>query len=123
MENNEIEYDIEEVEQNADNRDYMVKALQNHASWVIAYASEKLHSDKELMLEAVKQDGQLLYYASKELRDDEEMVRNAVENKWLILKYASKRLRGNREIAKIALEQDKKAMEFLTDELKADIDN
>ncbi|MBR3325322.1 MAG: DUF4116 domain-containing protein [Clostridia bacterium] len=109
----EKEYDIEDVEKNSDNRSFMMQALANHAPWVIAYASNKLHADKELMLEAVKQDGQLLYYASKELRDDKEVVGEAIKNKWLILKYASKRLRSDEDIAKIALEINEKSKEFL----------
>ena len=63
----EKEYKIEEAEENSDNKEFMIDAILHHASWVIAYASERLLSDKELMLEAVKADGQELYYASKEL--------------------------------------------------------
>ena len=113
MTSEEKEYEIEEVESNFNNRDFMVEALKNSAPWVLAYASDKLHADKELMLEAVKQDGQLLYYASKELRDDKEVVTEAIKNKWLILKYASKRLRSDKEIADLAIEQNVKAKEFL----------
>ena len=113
MDEEEKEYDIEEVEKNYDNKEFMEEALKNHATWVIAYASDRLHADKDLMLEAVKQDGQMLYYASKSLRDNEEIVKNAIENKWLILKYASKRLRSSKEIAEIALSKNEKAKEFL----------
>ncbi len=114
----EKEYEIEDVEKNTNNREYMVEALKNGASWVLAYASDRLHSDRDLMLEAVRKDGQLLYYASQELRDDEEIVYTAVKNKWRIIKYASKRLRGNKKIAIEALKQDKEAIIYLTDEIK-----
>ena len=116
----EKEYEIEEVEKNVNNREYMVEALNNNSPWVLAYASDRLHSDRELMLEGVKRDGQLLYYASQELRDDNEIVLTAVKNKWLIIKYASKRLRGNKEIALAALEQNKNAYIYLTDEIKVE---
>ena len=104
----EKEYKIEEAEENSDNKEFMIDAILHHASWVIAYASERLLSDKELMLEAVKADGQELYYASKELRDDKDVVLAAVTNKPLIIKYASKRLRGDRDVAIAALTNAKK---------------
>lgn len=122
MSNEVKEYEIEEVEQNFDNREFMIKALEENATWVIAYASDRLHSDRELMLKAIKQDGQMLYYASKDLRDDKEIVTSAVENKWLILKYASKRLRSDYDIATIALKQNKKSWDFLTDKIKENPD-
>lgn len=113
-----MEYEIEDVEKNYDNRDFMIKALNDNATWVLAYASERLHADRDLILEAVKKDGQILYYASQELRDDKEVVLTAVQNKWLIIKYASKRLRGDKDIAIAALKQNKNAEIYLTDEIK-----
>lgn len=120
-ENEEKEYQIEDAEANAKNKEFMMQALKNKAAWVIAYASDELFKDKELMLEAVKLDGQLLYYASPELRDDKEVVLSAVKNKGLIVKYASKRLRGDKEIGLTAINQDKRAEMYLTDELRKEI--
>lgn len=116
----EKEYDIEEVEKNFNNREFMIEAIENDATWVIAYASDRLHADKELMLKAAKKDGQVLYYASQDLRDDYELVLTAVTNKWLIIKYASKRLRGNKDIALAALKQKKDSYIYLTDEIKVE---
>lgn len=120
MQNNEKEYEIEDVENNCDNEDYMEKALESGAAWVIAYADEKIHSNKKIMLKAVKIDGQMLYYASKEIRDDKEVVLEAVKNKWLILKYASKRLRGDKDIVTAALSQNMKAIIYATEKLQND---
>ena len=116
----EKEYMIEEALENADNKEFMLQALKDKAAWVIAYASDKLFADKELMLEGVKQDGQLLYYASEELRDDKDIVLSAVANKGIILKYASKRLRGDKEVGLTAIKQDKNSEIYLTDELRED---
>ena len=121
-EEEEKEYQIEDAEANADNKEFMLQALKDKASWVLAYASNKLFEDKDLVLKAVAQDGQLLYYASKELRDDKDVVLAAVTNKGLILKYASKRLRGDKDIGMAAIKQDKMAEMFLTDELRKDED-
>ena len=119
-EEEEKEYSIEDAEANFDNEEFMLKALQEKAWWVVAYSSDRLKANKEFMMKAVQSNGQLLYYASKELRDDKDIVSEAVKNKWLIFKYASKRLRGDKDVAKIALEQNLKASIYLTDEIKKD---
>ena len=116
-EEEEKEYMIEDAEANADNKEFMLQALKDKATWVLAYASERLHADKDLMLKAVSQDGQILYYASKELRDDKDVVKAAVENKWLLVKYASKRLRGDIDIAKCVLNQSLDSKIYLTDDV------
>lgn len=118
--NEEKEYKIEDAEANSNNKEFMKQALKDKAAWVLAYASDKIFSDKELMLEAVKVDGQLLYYASKELRDDKDVVLAAVQNKGIIVKYASHRLRGDKDVALAAIKQNKKAEIFLTDEIRQD---
>ena len=114
------EYKIEEVEVNSDNKEFMLQAIKDGASWALAYATDKLLADRELILEAVKKDGQILYYASKELRDDKEVVLTAVSNKGIILKYASHRLRGDKEVGFAAIKQNKTAEMYLTDELQKD---
>ena len=94
----EVEYMIEDAEAHSDDIEFMQKAIDDKAVWVLAYASERLLADKELILKAAAVDGQVLYYASKELRDDKDVVLAAVKNKWLIVKYASKRLRGDKDV-------------------------
>lgn len=120
IENNEEkeDYKIEDAIERCDDKEFMNKALEDGATWVLAYASEKLHADRELMLKGVSLDGQLLYYASKELRDDKEVVMNAVKNKWRILKYASKNMRSDKDIAIIAIKQSEEALMYISDEIK-----
>ena len=67
------------------------------------YATEELRDDKDVIMEAVKNDGQILYYASERLRDDNDVVMEAIKNKPLIFKYASLRLRSDKEYAKLAI--------------------
>lgn len=116
------EYTIEEAEENTNNREFMLKAIEDNSSWVLAYASEEILADKELILKAVKVDGQTFYYASQELRDDKDVALAAISNKWLIIKYASKRLRGDKEIALTALNKNIKAEMYLTEDIKKDAD-
>ncbi len=116
----EKEYKIEDAEKHMSDKKFMMQAIEDKASWVLAYADEKLLADKELILNAVKTDGQALYYASKELRDDKDVVLEAVKNKWLIVKYASKRLRGDKDVAMAAIAGNKEASIYLTDEILKD---
>ena len=44
-EENKKDYQIDEVEQHIDDRDYMLQAIENDATWVLAYASEKLKAN------------------------------------------------------------------------------
>ena len=44
------EYKIEEAEENFDNDEFMIKAIENNATWVLAYASERILSNKEIIL-------------------------------------------------------------------------
>ena len=50
--------------------------------------------DREIVLEAVKQDGYALEYASAALKDDREIVLEAVKQDGEALKYASAGLRN-----------------------------
>ena len=97
----------EKIKSSTDN-EYILESLK---------ANEKLQDDREVMLAAVKVDGQALYYGSKSIRNDKEIVLEAVKKKGLILKYASY------EIALAAVKQDKRALEYIaSEELKQDPD-
>lgn len=103
----------EKIKSSTDN-EYILESLK---------ANEKLQGDREVMLAAVKVDGQALYYGSKSIRNDKEIVLEAVKKKGLILKYASYELREDKEIALAAVKQDKRALEYIaSEELKQDPD-
>lgn len=54
-----------------------------------------MQADKELVLEAVKQNGLVLVYASPDLKNDFDVVYQAVRNRGQSLNYASYELRNN----------------------------
>ena len=99
----EKEYDIEDCIANSHNIDFFNQAIDDKATWVIAYADDDIKANRELILKSAKLDGQVLYYASPELRDDKEVVLAAVTQKPLIVKYASKRLRQDLDVAKATI--------------------
>ena len=71
---------------------------------------------KEVVLEAVKQDGRALEYASEELRGDKEVVMEAVKQYGRALEYASEELRGDKEVVMEAVKQNGLALEYASDE-------
>jgi hypothetical protein len=58
-------------------------------------------STKEVVLEAVKKNGDDLGYASEELRNDFDVVLEAVKKNGIALGYASDRLKKNKDIIDI----------------------
>ena len=55
----------------------------------LEYASNELKNNKEIVLEAVKQNGYSLQYASNELKNDKEIVYYANEKNKLAFKECS----------------------------------
>ena len=72
-------------------------------------ASAALKDDREIVLEAVKQEGLVLKYAKAALKEDEE--RGA-------LKYASAALKDDREIVLEAVKHNGKALYYASTELR-----
>ena len=85
---------------------------------VLFWASVELRSDKEVALEAVKQNGYALQYASDELRNDKDVVIEAVKQHGYALQYASNELKNNKDVVIEAVKQDGWALRHASDELK-----
>ena len=64
--------DTEEIKQNNDNYEYMLKAVQEKGK-NLELASENLKNNKEIVMQALKQDGESLEFASDKLKDDKEV--------------------------------------------------
>ncbi len=64
----------------------------------LRYASKTFKSDREIVLEAIKQDGSSLQFASEELQSDREIVLEAVIQNSLALEFASENLKADKEI-------------------------
>jgi hypothetical protein len=79
------------MKQNICNKEVVLEAVRENGR-SLEYASKELRNNKEVVLEAVKQDGNSLYYASEELRNNKEVVLEAVRENGNSLLYASKKL-------------------------------
>ena len=61
----EKEYKIEDCELNSHNREFFNQAIDDKATWVMAYADDNIKADRDLILKCAQIDGQVLYYASE----------------------------------------------------------
>lgn len=73
------------------------------AGSALAYVSEELRNDKDVVLAAVSNYGYALEYASKELCADKEVVLAAVRDNGYALEYASKELRADKDVVLAAV--------------------
>jgi hypothetical protein len=98
----------------------MVLEAVKQNGYSLKYASKELKNDKEVVLEAVKQYSYSLQYASKELKNDKEVVLEAVKKNGYSLEYASKELQNNKEVVLEAVKKNCDSLQYASEELKND---
>jgi len=86
----------------------------------LAYASEDLQSDREVVLAAVAQDGLALQHASRHFASDREVVLVAVRSCGLALQFASREYLEDKEIVLAAVRQNGLALNFAGPGVSAD---
>lgn len=86
----------------------------------LKYASQKLRNNKNIVLTAVKQNGNALQYVYIELWYDVEVAFNAVSSCGLALKYASQKFKNNRRIVQKAVEENPNAIMYASKDLQLD---
>ena len=108
----------------------MVKVAVQRYGYSLEYASPEFRDNKEVVLEAVKNKGDILYLLSDRLCDDEEVVLEAI-NEGISILYASPRLRNNKKFIILSVQSftnfSSDIISFLTsdkikEDLKKDID-
>ncbi|MDP6781324.1 MAG: DUF4116 domain-containing protein, partial [Alphaproteobacteria bacterium] len=60
-----------------------------------------LRADREVVLEAVRQNGEALWYAAKSLQADREVVLEAVKENAKVFEYAAEELQKDKKLKKI----------------------
>lgn len=86
----------------------------------LTFASDKFTNNREIVLQAVKYNGENLAYASERFKNDKEIVLAAVSNKGSTLKYASEGLKKDKEVVIEAIKNDYTALEFIDKSLLED---
>jgi hypothetical protein len=87
-------------------RKVVMAVVKQENAMMCEYAITYFKDDKDLILEAVKNDGSYLKVASKRLKDDKDVVMESVKSCYHCLKFASKRLRDDNEIVMVAIKTE-----------------
>ena len=98
---------------NSSYKDLMIEALKDDGR-VLAFIGIELQKDKELVLEAVKQNGMVLEFCSIEFKNDKEIVLEAVKQNGHSLEFANINLRNNKEIVLEAIERSGYILKYTT---------
>ena len=112
-----------EDEINMEERNNILERLKGPWSlngWHLKDASDHLKRDSEIVMAAVKQNGNALEFASEDLQKDREIVMAAVKQNGWVLKDASEDLRRDREIVMAAVKQNGYVLQFASEDLKRD---
>ena len=84
-------------------KEILLIALQSSFPDIFMYASAELRADREVVLEAVKINGDCLRHASIEFQNDFEVVMEAVKSQGCALRFASADLRNNFQVCQVAI--------------------
>ena len=104
---------------NKTDRDLALEAIKND-KFELEDADDTLKADREVVLGAVKSYGLALDYADDSLKADREIVLEAVRNYGCALQYADDTLKADREIVLEAVKSWGYALDDADDSLKAD---
>ena len=87
----------------------------------LAHASKELQNDKEIVLEAVKQDADAFKFASKELKWDKEVFLTIkMRGRASALEFASSEIQDEKELVITALEDDGIALKHASTKIQND---
>ena len=126
----EIEKAIRKVSANGEQLKNLDDKLKSNKEVVLAavkqneraflYASENLKLDKEFILEAVKLNGAALSYIADNYKGDKEIVLAAVKQNGMVLNYATDKLKNDKEVVLTAVNKRGDALYYASDKLKDD---
>ena len=96
---------------NVVDRAVMVAAIEQ-SGLALAFASDELRADHDVVRGALEMDGYALQYVSDELKSDQNFVMVAVTENGLALEFASDGLKEQVDVVLAAVKQDGLALEF-----------
>lgn len=95
-----------------DDEEIILKFIKRRGAGILNQVNEKLRSNRNFMLCALKYSGYALRYASNELRNDKDLVRIAIQKVGTALEHTSNELKADREIVSEAMKNDPRALLF-----------
>jgi hypothetical protein len=105
------------------NRNYVLETIRNIPQ-DLEYA-KVFQNDMEVVLEAVKREGDALEYASQELKNNKIIILRAItskKHKFSTFKYASSELKNDKEFVLQAIKVSRQVFRYCNEILKTDRD-
>jgi len=97
-----------------------MEAVKQNGS-ALAYGSEELQADSDIVREAVKQSGFAFKYASKELQADSNFVLEAVKQNCGAVLYASKELQADSNFMREAVKLNSHVLKYTSKETPTEV--
>ena len=101
------------------NKQFVLEAVRQNG-FALEVACEDLRSDKEVVMEAVRRNGRALEFACEDLRSDKEVVMEAVRQLGWALEFACEDLRSDKEVVMEAVRQDGFVLQFACEDPRSD---
>eukprot|EP00930_Biecheleria_cincta_P082481 TRINITY_DN72206_c0_g1_i1.p1 TRINITY_DN72206_c0_g1~~TRINITY_DN72206_c0_g1_i1.p1 ORF type:complete len:1390 (+),score=277.57 TRINITY_DN72206_c0_g1_i1:200-4369(+) len=101
-------------------RDVVLEAVKQDYM-AMSYASA-FYDDKDFMLKAVQAQGSAFQYGAEAIRADPDLAYAAVKTSWVAIKHVAEKLRGSSKIIREAVRQCWQALEYASEDLKDDKD-
>ena len=102
-----------------DDREVVLEAVRQNGMH-LGYATEGLSADPEVVVEAVRQNGMALQFADDELKRSHWVVSQAVRQNPMAFRYAAEDLRADRGMVLDAVVRSGMALQFASSSLRAD---
>ncbi|EFC37507.1 predicted protein [Naegleria gruberi] len=101
------------------NKQIVMNALFYEAE-ILGNISEELKNDRELFELAIRLHDNVLYYASMNLRNDKDLVMMSIEYDAFSFQYASEELKNDRQVAELAITINGLNFQFASEDLRND---
>jgi len=101
------------------NRDVILEAVNQNGS-ALEYAAAQLKADQALVLAAVTREGSALKHAAAQLKSDRDFVLAAVKRNGSALQYAAAKLKADRDLVLVAVKRNGYALKYAAAELQSD---
>ena len=110
------EYYINKYQRLIDDKNIVIEAVKQNGL-LLYYALDKFKIDKDVVLEAIKQNPLSFKYASMNIRGDKKIILTVLSNNGLMLKYCSKNAKMNKELVITALFNNRNAINYACNKL------
>ena len=122
LENNGWDMSIPEVtDAMKGDRNLILEAIKNDGlrdeGSNIEYANKRLLNDKKFILRALDYSSYILEYTPPKINDDKDIILKAVQSMGSAVQYASDKLKKNKKIGLKSVQMEGTAIQFLNDKL------